>query len=148
MHTDIWLNITPQDLERRLKGIFRRLVPEIFEVLKVESSLKGAEIMREEVPVRRGLLRDSIRIIRLPDGFRVLPTIYYAGIVLAGAPPHMILPRKGRYLRFITKEGIPVVARKVKHPGYPGNPYIDRTSKRLTTFIRRRVHELFRSKVK
>lgn len=49
----------------------------------------------------------------------------YLGYILAGTPPHLILPH-GRYLRFMT-HGTVVFARAVFHPGTSPNNFVLRS---------------------
>jgi|1185.fasta_scaffold23332_3 hypothetical protein len=65
----------------------------------------------------------SYRIVRMSNG-RVLKldnSSKHADATDTGAKPHVILPRRGRFLRFIGRDGRTVFTRRVNHPG--NKPY-------------------------
>ncbi|MFV2172340.1 hypothetical protein ACFHW2_11840 [Actinomadura sp. LOL_016] len=69
-----------------------------------------------------GHLASTIRVERRGAGRRLMygndTTAWYAGLIEWGTRPHDILPRNGRWLRWIDPQtGQPVFARKVRHPG-------------------------------
>lgn len=75
-------------------------------------------------PRDTGLLASTIRVERRGPGRRVLygndGPAWYAPLVEWGTRPHVILPRTGRYLRWVDpKTGRVTFARKVDHPGTP-----------------------------
>lgn len=79
-------------------------------------------------PVDTGLLRAS-GTMRMGAGFgsmvkgQVEYTADYAAAVHNGTRPRVIVPRRGRYLRFQVG-GRTVYARRVHHPGTPARPYL------------------------
>jgi len=79
-------------------------------------------------PVDTGLLRAS-GTMRMGAGFgsmvkgQVEYTADYAAAVHNGTRPRVIVPRRGRYLRFQVG-GRTVYARRVNHPGTPARPYL------------------------
>lgn len=56
----------------------------------------------------------------------------YAQYVSSGTRPHVILPKRGKALRFVVA-GKVVFARRVNHPGTRANPYLVR---HLSEFVR------------
>ena len=78
-------------------------------------------------PVDTGRLRasGSMRIAERGSAVvgQVEYTASYAAAVHNGTRPHVIVPRRGRYLRFQVG-GRTVYARRVQHPGTPARPYL------------------------
>ena len=78
-------------------------------------------------PVDTGRLRasGSMRIAERGSAVvgQVEYTASYAAAVHNGTRPHVIVPRRGRYLRFQVG-GRTVYARRVRHPGTPARPYL------------------------
>ena len=78
-------------------------------------------------PVDTGRLRasGSMRIAERGSAVvgQVEYTANYAAAVHNGTRPHVIVPRRGRYLRFQVG-GRTVYARRVQHPGTPARPYL------------------------
>lgn len=78
-------------------------------------------------PVDTGRLRasGSMRIAERGSAVvgQVEYTANYAAAVHNGTRPHIIVPRRGRYLRFQVG-GRTVYARRVQHPGTPARPYL------------------------
>lgn len=63
--------------------------------------------------------KTNYRVVRTSGGriLKLTNTAPYAGAIDGGAKAHTILPRKGRFLRFIGRDGKTVFARRVNHPG-------------------------------
>lgn len=82
---------------------------------------------RRQVGVRTGALRNSIhmRHFRDPRGqyIKVGSSLSYARAHHDGTKPHLILPTKGKNLRFFSK-GFLVFAQMVRHPGTKPNRYL------------------------
>ena len=78
-------------------------------------------------PVDTGRLRasGSMRIAERGSAVvgQVEYTADYAAAVHNGTRPHVIVPRRGRYLRFQVGDRT-VYARRVNHPGTPARPYL------------------------
>ena len=78
-------------------------------------------------PVDTGRLRasGSMRIAERGSAVvgQVEYTADYAAAVHNGTRPRVIVPRRGRYLRFQVG-GRTVYARRVRHPGTPARPYL------------------------
>jgi phage gpG-like protein len=85
-------------------------------------------VMRKCAPVRTGALRRSISAERSGNEVLVGPSVFYAEFADLGVRPHMIY-------------GQPVLhwddafARQVRHPGYPGSFFIERSEEILTPQI-------------
>lgn len=116
-------------------------------------AIRRAEDVRQTakrlVGVDTGKLRASIvkRFVPSgPDGFVVLVGVESSGVPYAlyhheGTRPHVILPKKGRYLVFTSRSGALVFARKVNHPGTKPNPFLENAARqeglKVRTFIGR-----------
>lgn len=78
-------------------------------------------------PVDTGRLRASGSMRIAERGSAVVGeveyTADYAAAVHNGTRPRVIVPRRGRYLRFRVG-GRTVYARRVNHPGTPARPYL------------------------
>jgi len=100
--------------------------------------LAGERFAKKEAPVKRGTLRRSItsRVERGGDRGVIGTNLGYARAVHDGSRPHVIKPKRpvkvvnGRkvYPALKTPYGI---YRSVRHPGYKGNPFFERTARRL-----------------
>jgi hypothetical protein len=91
---------------------------------------KGNEILvsaRARVGVRTGALRASLhmRHMRDPRGQRIWigSDLNYALAHHEGTKPHVITPKSGKMLRFVSK-GTVVYAHAVNHPGTKANKYL------------------------
>ncbi len=87
-------------------------------------------LIREEVPVRRGTLRDSIQYQTSGLTGEIRFGASYWIFVLMGTRPHVIRPVRARVLRFAVR-GAVVFAMRVQHPGTKPNPFIRRADERL-----------------
>jgi hypothetical protein len=99
--------------------------------------------VREEAPVRHGRLAGSFELEQVGDlDYRIRSAVKYALAVQEGTQPHDIIPQQAKALRFEIG-GQVIFAKRVRHPGTPANPYIDRaidrTSRRLDEFVDRAV---------
>lgn len=85
---------------------------------------------KTNVPVRTGFLGRSIQEdpIVFSGPFRVTTgvtaTADYAGAVHDGTRPHVIRPKNGQFLKFPGRNGQPVFARSVNHPGTRPRPFL------------------------
>jgi hypothetical protein len=91
---------------------------------------KGNEILvsaRARVGVRTGALRASLhmRHMRDPRGQRIWigSDLNYALAHHEGTKPHVITPKSGKMLRFVSR-GTVVYAHAVNHPGTKANKYL------------------------
>lgn len=110
---------------------FRALQPAILSNLKstldawaesLASYIQQSKLSGNPLHQRTGALRDSINPYREDEG-DVLNAgagggagLDYARPLEFGSPPHEILPRRSKFLRF-EKDGRVIFARKVNHPG-------------------------------
>lgn len=91
---------------------------------------KGNEILvsaRARVGVRTGALRASLhmRHMRDPRGQQIWvgSNLHYALSHHEGTKPHVIVPKNGKMLKFVSKGRI-VYAHSVNHPGTKANRYL------------------------
>jgi len=90
-----------------------------------------ASYMRQEVPVRSGKLRDSIRVKVMDDRIEIGPEgADYGVYVHYGTKPHEIHAKKGGTLAFQVGNRT-VFATVVHHPGTQPNPFAERAAKRF-----------------
>ena len=76
-------------------------------------------------PVDTGRLKGSIKVMPTNNGLEIT-MVDYAKFVEFGTPPHVIIPKSKKALKF--KIGNKVLLRKkVKHPGTRPNPFIRNT---------------------
>lgn len=98
-----------------------------------------ASIMREEVPVASGRLRDAIRVKVEGDRVVIGPEgVDYAVYVEYGTEPHDIRPKNAKALKFEIN-GRTVFATVVHHPGTEPNPFAQRSAQRVLDRIVERV---------
>jgi len=78
------------------------------------------------------------RIIRTASGrvLRVQNRKAYAAAIDQGAKPHVIVPRRGKFLRFIGSNGRTVFARRVKHPGNKPYRFLSNAATTAGRFLR------------
>jgi hypothetical protein len=101
---------------------------------------------RRLIGVKTGALKASIgsRIVRSNPGYNVEvfagntpATAKYVMPHHDGSKPHIIRPRRRRYLKF-QAGGRTVFARKVNHPGNRANPFLLRAAQQAGLNVRRR----------
>lgn len=73
----------------------------------------------------------SVRATRGTGFVDIGPSTPYAPFVDTGTRPHIIKPRRARFLRFVPAGGGVAFAKKVNHPGFAGHFYIRRTAERV-----------------
>lgn len=94
-----------------------------------------AVAMKAEAPVeehpapgkRRGKLRRSIRVRKVPEGYTVGPRSKLAHLVIRGTAPHAEAPKSKRALAFSGGGGSIFFAASVQNPGARANPFVNRT---------------------
>jgi hypothetical protein len=74
----------------------------------------------QNTPVQTGRLRSSIVIEKEGDGWIIGTPVEYAEYVELGTPPHIIVPKIKKALKF-NVGGEEVFAKKVNHPGTQGS---------------------------
>lgn len=74
---------------------------------------------------RTGKLQDAVktRVVRLSSGkvLRITDNKPYARAIEEGSCPHKIVPKRGKFLRFLSSNGQVLFRRSVNHPG--NKPY-------------------------
>lgn len=112
----------------------------------------------ENVPVDTGKLRRSINVEVVPtsDGYRINFNVgtNYSAFVEYGTPPHDILPKNKKALRFEVgkkqrlgaklspSKGNFVITRRVKHPGTRPQPFmVPALHTAINTYIPKRIKE-------
>ena len=86
---------------------------------------------KKEAPIKTGGLRRSIDLRYKPISVSVFTNKDYAIPVHEGSRAHIILPRRAKVLRFKTQSGKVVYTKRVRHPGYKGNPFMERAVDRI-----------------
>lgn len=89
-------------------------------------------VLKGVTPVVTGKLKNSTRfqilgapdtqVLQIRQGARSVEGAFYGEFVRKGTAPHVIVPRRGKALRFMIG-GQVVFARRVNHPGTAANPY-------------------------
>jgi hypothetical protein len=99
------------------------------------------ERLQAEAPVRTGRLRSSLQA-RGPalqaGGTGSEVTFWglgYGALLARGTRPHLIAPRRGRFLVF-RRDGRLVLARRVWHPGTKANPFPQRAVQQAMPALR------------
>jgi len=90
--------------------------------------------LKQEAPVDRGRLRQSIQITKVRDGFKVFPSVDYAYYIQHGTDPHHvpIEPLKVWARRKLGQESAAyAVEKKIAKKGTDANPFITRAIKNL-----------------
>ena len=104
-----WNGMIGRDLNRRLRTLQFRARG---------SAGKDTGELTRRMEIQRRVIRQGL------EG-RVGSPVRYAAAHHQGARPHVILPKKGKYLRFAVG-GTIVFATRVNHPGNRPNPYLTR----------------------
>jgi hypothetical protein len=82
-----------------------------------EAALFGERQVADRTPVRTGAARASIQATQVgPLAWRIASPLSYITPLEEGSRPHVIRPRRGRFLAFVIG-GRRVFARSVRHPG-------------------------------
>ena len=89
-------------------------------------------VLKSMTSVVTGKLKNSTRfqilgapdtqVLQIRQGARSVGGAFYGEFVRKGTAPHVIVPRKGKALRFVIG-GQVVFAKRVNHPGTKANPY-------------------------
>lgn len=93
--------------------------------------------LQEEAPKREGVLASTVRMntrqantksvhLEMTVGNKLRPEVVVKTI-LFGSKPHVILPKKYKFLKFVAKDGNLVYAKRVNHPGTAPNNFLERS---------------------
>jgi len=118
------------ELARDLEYAAQQAQTSVMQIL-VNMAEQIADYMRQEVPVRSGKLRDSIRV-KVEDSRIVIGPegVDYAVYVEYGTKPHEIRAKNNGVLAF-TVNSKTVFATVVQHPGTDPNPFAQRAAQRF-----------------
>lgn len=109
-----------------------------------EVSEKAVDIMKQEVPVDTGNLRDSVNAVKTGklsyeighDPAKTTKDDYdYARGVYFGTRAHLITPRKPGGVLVFDVGGKTIFTKRANHPGTKANKYLDRTLDRLQSYV-------------
>jgi hypothetical protein len=108
---------------------------------------EGYNLVRQEVPVKKGDLRRSIRERSSGLEGKVTVEAPYAIFVASGTKPHIIRPMRAQALRFTVGPEV-VFAMRVQHPGTQPNPFVKRATDRLLRVIPEIFEKIWKRSVK
>lgn len=80
---------------------------------------------------------DEITIQSGPDTRIIKMNHPHTRLMDEGSPPHTILPKNKKVLAFYKKSGEYVVTARVKHPGFKGKNFIQRSIGKVVEFARK-----------
>ena len=123
------ITVNPKNLGTKFHAFQYNDIPNFTDQLFERTIRKALSIMRGEVPVKSGRLKESIQVKeKSKHGVRdrrykveVGPTAFYAKFVEKGTRPS-----PGKF--------VPAIEKRVKvgmHPGIASNPFVDRTYQKL-----------------
>jgi len=124
---------------QELRSAFKKAPQLVSKELEKTTKDAGKHILaaeKEEVPIKTGQLRRSITLDYKPISVSIYPTVKYALPLHDGSKAHVITPKTKKVLRF-KAGGKWVYARRVNHPGYKGNKFVERTVSRSESPINR-----------
>lgn len=119
---------TGVSLEALVKGFRQEIMNRFIEL----STDYIKETMGNEVPVKTGKLRSSIKTEVSGETAKIGPTVYYWPYVEYGTSPHVIVPIRASVLAFEIA-GETIFSQRVFHPGTTANPFIERTMQQYDT---------------
>lgn len=103
---------------RHLDAASGRVLASARSLVGVRSGTLVASLRRERGQTAAGPFVDVIAGVPRLTG--------YLGVHHFGTPPHVIVPRRRRALRFVSRGGRVVFARRVTHPGSAGSYFLTR----------------------
>ena len=99
------------EIKKLEQDLMAEIVPLIFDTQR---------FIQLNTPVDTGRLRGSIVIEEIDNGFIIGTNVEYAEDVELGTPPHLIVPKNKKALKFEIN-GETVFATRVNHPGTQGS---------------------------
>jgi len=125
----VQLSMEIKGLEEMRKAFEKapQIVGKYLEDSTKESGKKLVGKAKEEVPIKTGDLRRSIMLSYKPIAVRVFTEKEYAVPVHEGFRAHEIIATRAKFLRFKGRDGEYVYVKKVWHPGFRGDPFMQRT---------------------
>jgi hypothetical protein len=131
----IQVTATFDRVQAYLKGAPEREA-EVQRLWKEQGSQETINFMRVVMPVKTGLLRDSIITKVTSNGISIFPTASYSGFVDRGTKPHAIYPSEAQVLRWYSPSGDSVFSKYVNHPGTRGVHFIQQTADAMREVLR------------
>ena len=140
-----------------VRAAFASLVPKLQQQATAQLAQKVFEDVRAGAArhtrySRTGRLVNSIRLHKVPGGFRVFHDQVYAPhapFVLHGTHPHLIKPKDPNgVLRFFTRSGSVVFAKFARHPGTKPDDYIRRAYEGAGRHFTAILHKLQQARFK
>jgi hypothetical protein len=120
------------ELGRRIREVYPRAWQELLSIIAVETK----ETMQDNMPFRTGWLRQSVVTeVRGERTVLTYPIALYAPFVDQGTKPHIIFPRFRQALHFYIG-GKGIFATYVRHPGFAGRHFIDKTKEQMKEKLR------------
>jgi hypothetical protein len=155
------VTISSKDLEK-IRGRLTKAQRAVIEIAEQEMEAYGEELskaLKQEVPVRTGELKRSVRYevknkgtknveLTVDIGNDKRPEVIVKSL-LFGSLPHVIRPKRAKVLRF-KRGGKYVFARRVNHPGTTRDNFLYRAELKANTARRRmiaRIGSLLVSKI-
>jgi hypothetical protein len=119
------------ELGRRIREVY----PKAWQELLSHIAIQTKETMQDNMPYKTGWLRQSV--VTEVRGATVLtyPIAFYAPFVDQGTKPHIIFPRFKQVLHFYIG-GKGIFATYVRHPGFAGRHFIDKTKDQMKEKLR------------
>lgn len=143
------LRLTHRSVQSLIRGhqvFFARHQVEVQEALEFAGRFARDHVQRyPEFTPRTGRLQRSTkaRVVRTAGGklLRLTNDRKYAPAIDGGARPHVIRPKRRRFLRFRGRDGNWVFARKVNHPGNKPYKFLYRAHRAAGRVVERNLRQ-------
>ena len=119
-------------LEQKVAGIGARIQRNKDRAARGAAVLIARAVRREaprltkaQAGKQAGKLRRSVRVRRIPGGYRVKPEARSAHLVIRGTKPHLTMVKQAEALHF-QAGGDDVFVHSAHHPGARANPFVNR----------------------
>lgn len=129
--------LTAGDTEADLNGELRESVVEASEYA-LTMSRTYAEPHRRTGEMERGI--DGGPIGDGSEGYEVYNDVRHSLFVHERTRPHLITPRRRRALHFFA-DSVEIFATRVRHPGYEGDPFMERAVEESLDMLEERAGE-------